>query len=70
MHIQECRDESKIYKNQQIQLLNNTLITEILEGGGYTRPDLIVTCTCTMAVSQNMTKTSKLTNLTIFMTLL
>ena len=34
MHIQECRDESKIYNYQQIQLSNNTLINGILGGGG------------------------------------
>ena len=34
------QDESKIYKNQQIQLSNNTLINGILEGGVHsTWPD-------------------------------
>ena len=34
MPTQECIDESKIYKNQQIQLSNNKLVNIILGGGG------------------------------------
>ena len=41
MHVQECREESKIYTYQQIQLSNNKFINGIWGGGGVhlTWPD-------------------------------
>ena len=54
LHIQECRDQSEIYKEQRIQLLNNKFINGYFLGGMLDQLVDCKTCARTLCVQQNL----------------